>query len=257
MTRCEEMAERVRTAPHVIELARLLHGGKWYPSERKSNTGIGKTLEELLGIHENNFSKGDIEVPMVGLVELKSSRIGSQSMITLFTKSPEPRSVGNKQLLERFGYYRNGSMFKELHFTLFYGHNLIDGKDLVLEITGNEENRRIDLIDPSENLVVAYYSERALEQAAFNKLSSGLVLVEAESKFVNTVEYFKYCKATYMCGLDINATFQLIRDKKLKLDLRLGTYKSGRSKGKPHDHGNGFRMFDKDLERLFSYKTEL
>lgn len=28
---------------------------KWIPSHRQSDTGIGKTLEDLLGIKENNY----------------------------------------------------------------------------------------------------------------------------------------------------------------------------------------------------------
>ena len=47
--------------------------------------GIGKTLEDLLGIKENNFPGPD------GITtELKSARKNSKSMLTLFTKSPDP-----------------------------------------------------------------------------------------------------------------------------------------------------------------------
>ncbi len=44
----------------------------WVKSKRRGSTGIGYTLEELLGIPENNISAPDL-----GYIELKSHRINS------------------------------------------------------------------------------------------------------------------------------------------------------------------------------------
>ena len=52
-------------------------------THRAGNTGIGKTLEDLLGIEENN-----IPGPNATMIELKSARKNAMSMLTLFTKSP-------------------------------------------------------------------------------------------------------------------------------------------------------------------------
>ncbi len=62
----------------------------WIKTHRSGNTGIGKTLEDLLGITENN-----IQGPDFGSYELKSGRINSNSMLTLMTKSPEPRGINS------------------------------------------------------------------------------------------------------------------------------------------------------------------
>ena len=69
------------------ELVDILHAisNEWIPSQRIHDTGIGRTLEYLLGIEENNFPGPNGEK-----VELKSIRKNSSSMITLFTKSPKP-----------------------------------------------------------------------------------------------------------------------------------------------------------------------
>lgn len=48
----------------------------WVKSNRTHNTGIGKTLEDYLGITENN-----IALPDFGVMELKSQRAGTISMI--------------------------------------------------------------------------------------------------------------------------------------------------------------------------------
>ena len=55
-------------------------------SHRKGDTGIGKTLEDLLGITENNIAGPDFSI-----YELKSGRKDSSSMLTFFTKTPSPR----------------------------------------------------------------------------------------------------------------------------------------------------------------------
>ena len=49
-------------------------------SLRKSNTGIGYTLETLLGLEENN-----LKTPDFGDIELKSHRNGVSNRVTMFT----------------------------------------------------------------------------------------------------------------------------------------------------------------------------
>lgn len=55
----------------------------WIRTHRAGPTGVGKTLEDLLGIEENNH-----DAPDFGEYELKSCRVNSQSMLTMFTKTP-------------------------------------------------------------------------------------------------------------------------------------------------------------------------
>ena len=60
----------------------------WIKTHRSGPTGIGKTLEDLLGIVENN-----IDGPDFGDYELKSCRLNSNSMLTIFTKTPQPQAA--------------------------------------------------------------------------------------------------------------------------------------------------------------------
>ena len=62
----------------------------WVRTHRLGPTGIGKTLEDLLGIVENN-----IDGPDFGDYELKSCRLNSTSMLTIFTKTPQPQGAAN------------------------------------------------------------------------------------------------------------------------------------------------------------------
>lgn len=70
-------------------------------THRAGNTGIGKTLEDLLGIEENNVPGPDA----VG-VELKSTRRSSNNLTTLFTKEPprDERRLWNQELVRELGY---------------------------------------------------------------------------------------------------------------------------------------------------------
>src|SRR3989338_2425166 len=65
-------------------------------SHRTHNTGIGKTFEDMIGIVENNSSLADYQ----GILEIKSKRDLSKSMLTLFTKSPSSPKGANSYLRE-------------------------------------------------------------------------------------------------------------------------------------------------------------
>ena len=60
----------------------------WVKTHRSGPTGIGKTLEDLLGIVENN-----IDGPDFGDYELKSCRLNSNSMLTILQKHLNPKAL--------------------------------------------------------------------------------------------------------------------------------------------------------------------
>jgi hypothetical protein len=61
----------------------------WIPNARPGNAGgIGNTLEDLLGITENN-----LPIPNAAEWELKCQRIGTSSLTTLFHMEPSPRAI--------------------------------------------------------------------------------------------------------------------------------------------------------------------
>ena len=86
-----------QTLTQIKKALRALAQKGWIKSNRRHNTGIGKTLEDHLDIVENN-----IALPDFGVMELKSQRINTISMMTLFTKSPE--GITNAEIRKRFGY---------------------------------------------------------------------------------------------------------------------------------------------------------
>src|SRR3990170_257250 len=150
-------------------------------SKRSGDTGIGKTLEDMLGITENNIAGPDFDI-----YELKSGRKDSASMLTLFTKAPMPKGA-NKSLLETFGYeQRTKKNRKELHVTV--DSKSVNSVGLKLEI---KEDRVY--ISNAKN-VIAYYDEISLKEA-FEKKYKTLILVLASSKKESGKEWFWFNEA--------------------------------------------------------------
>ena len=44
---------------------------------------------------------------------------------------------------------------------------------------------------------------------------------------------------------------------KLKIDIRIGVYRTGKNKGKYHDHGTGFRINSRDFLEIFDRYKKL
>ncbi|MDI6721145.1 MAG: MvaI/BcnI family restriction endonuclease [Candidatus Aenigmarchaeota archaeon] len=83
---------------------------------RKSDTGIGFTLETEMGINENNLKNEDFTYKGEK-IELKAQRKETTSNITLFTKEPVKGKIGDRQLIEKYG-YKNGHGRRALKITL-------------------------------------------------------------------------------------------------------------------------------------------
>src|SRR3990167_4312627 len=142
----------------------------WIKSNRKHNTGIGKTLEDYLKIKENN-----IALPDFGVMELKSQRAGTSSMMTLFTKKPE--GITNAEILKRFGYpdpeYPH---HKILHQTITNGKK--NGRGFHCKV----DEKQGKLLILKNRTVLGYYELDFLRLKAAEKIGNGPILVFANCK---------------------------------------------------------------------------
>jgi len=76
------------TKEDLIEALRSIRRRGWIPNARPGNTGgVGNTLEDLLGIEENN-----LPIPNAAEWELKCQRAESTALTTLFHMEPSPRA---------------------------------------------------------------------------------------------------------------------------------------------------------------------
>lgn len=216
-------------------------------THRSGPTGIGKTLEDLLGIAENNDDQPDF-----GNYELKSYRINSNSMLTIFTKSPDELGA-NADLLRLAGYDNSGKSV--IHTTLQYGktNTLPNGKKMSLRV---DNDRLLILVDGTPTN--CYWSKPSIERQVNKKYLTGeLVYVGAESRGRGENEEFHYTEAYLCSGVDATKFFDLIMESLVYIDIRIGFYRDGLNAGKVHDHGTGFRILPKYEGFIFDNKTKL
>ena len=213
-------------------------------THRAGNTGIGKTLEDLLGITENN-----VPGPNAAMIELKSARKNVSSMLTLFTKSPLPLKA-NSFLLERFGYESaHGNKRKELHTTVNAKEfNTLKGRPgFKIDIKKDTVN-----LITAENEIVGYWDKETLKNSFERKLPK-LLYVKVEARGSGSNEEFWFNEAWLLSGFDFDNFVQLLREGVILVDIRIGQYPDG----KPHDHGTGFRVFPNKLDLCFSHRERI
>lgn len=190
----------------------------WIRTHRPGPTGIGKTLEDLLGIVENNN-----DAPDFGDYELKSCRLGSNSMLTILTKTPQPKGAANT-LRMTFGYssgaYDNDE--KVLHCTLSANRFVpIDDTKHSLKVCCC--GAKISIIAEDRN-EYAYWTRDQLREAFEKKYKNKFVYAKAQSRGSGADEEFHFVEAYEVSGFSYEAFVDLLEQGKIYVDLRIGQY---------------------------------
>lgn len=230
---------------------------EFIPSKRRHNTGIGKTFEDYLGVTENNDKLPDFEG-----FEVKSKRALTSSYLTLFTKSPDGPKGANTYLRDTYGeLYEEYPNLKKIHTSIFTNrYNTYKGI-YGFKIVNDKTNEIIKLVvkDISTNKIIdetVYWTYAELDKALTKKLDA-LFYVNAETKIIDGEELFHYTSAKIFLKPSLEKLLMLIDEGKLMVDIRIGSYKSGKNKGKTHDHGTGFRIKPSDLNQLYAESFEV
>ncbi len=223
--------------PH--ELARLKQMG-WIESRRKSDTGIGKTLEDMLGIPENNLGEPDCTYQGKE-IEVKAHRISSKAMITLFTSEPNIRKLYDVQLMEKYGYI-NGKGRQALKITL--STNQFTSQGLKLETS--PEAATISIVDTTGERVWIWTKDD-LHLKLHN-----LCVVYADTKKQGEQELFRLKSAVLAEELDDRCFSGLLTTGKVTIDLRMHIKENGASR----NHGTAFRIKKwEDLVGCYSHNS--
>jgi len=212
-------------------------------SHRVGDTGIGKTLEDLLGIKENNIPLHDIS----DVAELKAYRKDATSMLTLFTLEPLPEGGDrDRLLLDNFGYSkRDNQRSKELHSTLScrrynnQGLKLSVGKD---KIRVQGKGKRLNI----------YWDIESLEKKFHDKLPA-LVYVLADRKIIKNKEHFNFNEAYLLTDFDFESFKKMVKKDEIVVDFRMYY----RPDGSVRNHGTGFRVKINKLYHAFKNKKKL
>lgn len=204
---------------------------------RPHDGGPGNTLEDLLGLTENNF-----RTPDLGEIELKAKRIESGAMLTLTSQAPLPRGV-NKQLFNAYSYVSPEDNITRLYTTIYGSRVNPQG----FKVSFNCDK----LILENRNNIYAYWDTNVLFSQLKGKAEKTLLVYAKVRGKGRANEEYHYIEAYLLSGLSMEKFVSAIESDKLKVDIRIGADKGGKNAGKYHDHGTAVRICKRDFLHLF------
>jgi hypothetical protein len=225
-----DVAEFMRRFKHLRDQGFIL-------TKRKGPTGVGKTLEEALGLSENN-----IAAPDLGEIELKAHRLTSNSLITLFTFNRKVWLMPPLEAIKRYGVTdANGRL--GLYYTLSTKPN---SAGLLLGFTDDALR-----VQHHDGTVIAQWPFAAITEQFMRKLPA-LILVSATAEMRGNDEYFHYQRARLLQGTSSKVLLDQCQIGTILLDLRLHD-----ANGYARNHGTAFRVSERNLPNLFQKVFEL
>jgi len=258
-------SERRYTKEEVIQQLREIKGMGWIPSRRsKYNVGaVGNTLEDLLGIKENN-----LPIANAGVWELKAQRRETSSLITLFHFEPWPRNarIVPRILLPKYG-WPHPTELREMSFRVTMSGDRYTDRGFRVIVDRAQQRLRIDFdasqIDPRHTDWLKQVERRAglgkivpepfwafneLERKARPKLRSSFYLT-AQARVVNDKEEFLYDSLLMLQDFNFTRFLDSIEKGKVLVDFDAKT---------THNHGTKFRIrqeawpnFYDNVEKVF------
>ena len=235
----------------------------WIPNARSGNVGgIGNTLEDLLGIEENN-----LPIPNAAEWELKCQRKETTSLTTLFHMEPSPRAFKfvPQILVPKYGwahqlagdrYPDNEMSFRQtIHglsrsdrgFKVVVDRN--EKKILISFDAGTVDNRHSEWLQSVKDRIgldelnpQPYWGFDDLFHKAGTKLLN-CFYVQAETKKIDGKTHFFYSDIMILQGLSLENFLESIENGQILVDFDART---------GHNHGTKFRLRQNALPALYS-----
>jgi hypothetical protein len=247
---------------HLIEELRKIKRLGWVKNARPGNVGgVGNTLEDLLGIKENN-----LPIPNAAEWELKCQRANTSSLTTLFHIEPSPRAlkIVPQILLLKYGWPHEeaGSKYpgNEMSFRQTIGGKersdrgfrvVIDRKERKVLISfdpksvSDRHKKWLESVDHRiglhELIPQPYWGFDDLFHKAGTKLLN-CFYVQAEVKREKGREYFFYSKLLMCQKLSIEKFVTELENNSILVDFDART---------GHNHGTKFRLRQNYLPALY------
>lgn len=251
----------------ISELKSIADRG-WIESKRLGNAGsVGNTLEDLLGIEENN-----LPIPNAAEWELKTQRFETSSLTTLFHSEPSPRAMKfvPQILLPLYGWPHQEAGLKypstEMSFRQTLNGTIHTDRGFKVDVNKDERKVLITFdaskiderhknwahciekkIGLSELNPQPYWGFDDLANKAGTKLLN-CFFVQAKIKKENSKEYYHYCKILMLQKFNFDGFLSALEtgDVLIDFDARSG-----------HNHGTKFRLKQNSLPLLYDKITEI
>ncbi|MFH1440540.1 MAG: MvaI/BcnI family restriction endonuclease [Candidatus Omnitrophota bacterium] len=247
----------IYTKQKIIERLKEINASGWIKNARHGNAGgVGNTLEDLLGIEENN-----LPIPNAAEWELKCQRMDTNSLITLFHMEPSPRAIKfvPKVFLPLYG-WKQQTISKEMSFRqTINGLSCSDrGFKVVVDRTArkvlisfnakwvsdkhkrwlNSVKKKVGLFELNPQ---PYWGFDDLFHKAGTKLLN-CFYIRAEVKIEKGKEYFWYKEIMILQKFSLNKFIKAIEEGFILVDFDA---RSG------HNHGTKFRLRQDKMPKLY------
>ena len=252
----------IYTKEQLIEKLKEIANQGWIPNARHGNHGgIGNTLEDLLGINENN-----LPIPNANEWELKAQKMNTTSLVTLFHSEPSPRALKfvPSILLPSYGWkhQKAGKEYPENEMSFrqtIHGRSHSD-RGFIVQIDRMERKILISFnylnihekhsnwfdlvkrnIGLNELYPQPYWGFDDLEHKAGTKLHN-CFYVRAEVRKESNKEYYKYSSVQMLQRFSFGGFINEIENANILVDFDART---------GHNHGTKFRMRQNSLPLLY------
>lgn len=251
----------------IAAIQEIKHKG-WIKNQRPNNDGgIGNTLEDLLGIQENN-----LPIPNAAEWELKTQRADTSSLTTLFRMEPSPTAFRfvPQILLPNYGWphQKAGVSYPANEVSFRQTINALNPSDRGFKVVVDKADRKI-IISFSSLAISARHSAwknkvesmMGLDELSpqpywgfddlFYKLGTKLhncFYVKAARKKENGVEYYHYNELLMLKSLSRTNFISAIEAGNIYVDFDART---------GHNHGTKFRVKQSIIPSLYEDVTIL
>ncbi len=258
---------KIYTKESLIQELQMIRDKGWIPNARQGNVGgIGNTLEDLLGIKENN-----LPIPNAAEWELKCQRLNTGSLTTLFHMEPSPHAIRFVPLvlLPKYGWPHQlaGSQHSKTEMSF---RQTISGRvrsDRGFKVVVNKVEHKVLIsfdaksVDSKHSAWLKSVSSRVglgkLDPQPYwgfddlrNKAGTKLLncfYVQAEVKREKGKELFHYSRIMMLRGFNLDGLLSGLEDGYVFIDFDART---------GHNHGTKFRLLQNMLPKLYSRVKE-
>ncbi len=224
--------------PKLRQMLQELSEVGFVQSERSGPTGIGHTLEEWLGVSENNLPIPDIG----GRVEIKATRSTADNLITLFTFNRAAWKHPQADIIRRWGYFDDKRGRPALYSTVSASAPNPQGLQVILPVASDT----LSVVHAATGEVLASWDLFHIVGKFMTKFER-LLLVHADSRKTGRVEEFHYNAAHLLTEPSAKTFRNSFLSSKVFIDIRMHL-PPNRS---VRNHGTGFRVHEHDLPNLF------
>lgn len=251
----------------LIEKFKDIYSKGWILNKRGNNDGaVGNTLEDLLGIPENN-----LPIPNAAEWELKAQRATTSSLLTMFHMEPSPRAmkVVPEILLQKYGWpsAEAGKKYPEDEKSFRGTLNAQNFTDRGFKVQVNDTERRVEIVFDSnvtderhtewkqsvfqrvghlKNFdIIPYWGFDDLFHKAGVKLTNCFyVQADEKTEWNGRIKknYFLYNYVLKLSTFDQEKFIEAIRNGKVYVDFDART---------GHNHGTKFRIRYTDIPLLY------